>query len=53
MGNLKERNKYLFKRWSSDVKQDLHYTDFDEELNYVSKDLVYQLQPKPVNKYGW
>jgi predicted nucleotide-binding protein (sugar kinase/HSP70/actin superfamily) len=30
----KERNKYLFKRWITKVKRDLHYTDFDEAHKY-------------------
>ena len=34
MENLEERNKYLFKPWSTEVKHDLHYTDFDEAHKY-------------------
>jgi len=34
MENLKERNKYLFQGRSTEVKRDLHYTDFDETHKY-------------------
>jgi hypothetical protein len=36
MENLKYKNKCLFELWSTEVKHDLHSTDFDEAHKYLT-----------------